>query len=76
MSRELTSNPIAFSPEELARRLAVSRRHIYRMNSSGKLPRPIRLGRSVRWILPEINAWLQAGAPDRKTWDLVKENKL
>ena len=43
------------------------------MNAAGKLPKPIRLGRSVRWPVFEIEAWLAAGAPDRETWEAMKE---
>ena len=66
------SNPLAFSAKELANRLGVSLRHIRRLDSAGKLPKPIRLGRSVRWPAVEIESWLDAGAPDRKLWQAMK----
>lgn len=64
---------LALSAAELARRLGVSLRHIRRLDSAGKLPTPIRLGRSVRWPVVEIEAWLAAGAPDRVTWSAMME---
>ena len=64
---------MALSADGLARRLGVSLRHVRRMDTAGKLPKPIRLGRSVRWPVLETEAWLAAGAPDRRTWDAMKE---
>ena len=59
---------LALSADGLAQMLGVSLRHIRRMDSAGKLPKPIRLGASVRWPISEIESWLEAGAPDRRTW--------
>jgi len=64
--------PLAYSAAQLADRLNVSLRHVRRMDAAGKLPRPVRLGRSVRWPLREIEAWLSAGAPDRRTWEALR----
>ena len=65
--------PLAFSAQQLADRLGgVSLRHIRRLDSAGKIPRPIRLGRSVRWPVQEIKDWMDAGAPDRRTWEAMK----
>ena len=63
---------LALSASDLAKRLGVSLRHIRRMDSSGRLPKPIRLGASIRWPISEIESWLQAGAPDRRTWQAMK----
>lgn len=53
--------------------LALSKRQIFRLNSCGKIPKPIRIGGAVRWSASEISDWLAAGAPDRKTWEARKE---
>ena len=66
---------LALSADGLAQMLGVSLRHVRRMDSSAKLPRPIRLGASVRWTVAEIEAWLAAGAPDRRTWQAMKGEK-
>ena len=65
----------ALSAAELAKELGVSLRHIRRLDADGKLPRPVRLGGSVRWLVAEINEWLEAGAPDRKAWEKTRERK-
>ena len=64
--------PLAFSAQQLADRLGVSLRHIRRLDSCGKLPKPVRLGRCCRFPVAELESWLVAGAPDRKTWQAMK----
>ena len=52
--------------------LSLSKRQVFRLNSAGKIPAPIRIGGSVRWAESSIISWLQAGAPDRKIWEAKK----
>lgn len=40
--------------KELAERLGVSTRQCWKLLSSGRLPAPVRLGRSVRWRESDI----------------------
>ena len=67
-----TGKVLAVSAAGVAQMLGVSLRHVRRMDAAGKLPRPIHLGASVRWPMAEVEAWLAAGAPDRRTWQAVK----
>ena len=69
------NNPLAFCATDLATRLQVSLRHIRRLDSAAKLPKPVRLGRSVRWPVTEIESWLDAGAPDRQKWQAMRGNQ-
>jgi predicted DNA-binding transcriptional regulator AlpA len=64
---------LAISARDLAEMLDVSLRQVWRLNSAGKLPKPIRLGGSVRWNRAEIQSWFEAGCPDRKAWDTMTE---
>lgn len=64
--------PLAIQAREVGRLLGVSLRQIWRLNSTGKLPKPVRLGGSVRWRRDEIIAFLEAGCPDREAWDAIK----
>ena len=59
---------LALTATEVAALLGVSRAHVWRLNAAGKLPEPIRLGKAVRWQRAELEKWLEAGAPDRSTW--------
>ncbi len=65
------SAPLAVAAKEVGSLLGISVRQVWRLNSSGRLPRPIRLGGSVRWRREEIVAFLDAGCPDRKTWEAM-----
>jgi predicted DNA-binding transcriptional regulator AlpA len=53
-------------------RLSLSKRQIFRLNSCGRIPKPVRIGGAVRWSEQEISDWLAVGAPDRKTWEAMK----
>ena len=68
----VVQSPLAYSAQQLADRLGASLRHIRRLDSAQKIPRPIRLGRSVRWPVAEIENWMAAGAPDRQRWEIIK----
>jgi excisionase family DNA binding protein len=46
-------NPL-LSTKQLAETLGVSQRHIQRLLASGKLPKPKRIGRCVRWDAEEV----------------------
>ena len=56
-------------------RLSLSKRQIFRLNSCAKIPAPIRIGGAVRWDSQECVAWLAAGAPDRRTWEAMKQER-
>jgi len=60
---------------DVGRILNLSKRQIFRLNSSGKIPAPIRIGGAVRWAESTIADWLAAGAPDRKTWEVMKQER-
>jgi predicted DNA-binding transcriptional regulator AlpA len=57
---------------EVALALGIGKRHLAALNSSGRLPRPIQLGRSVRWRAEEIRDWVAAGAPCRDRWEQMR----
>jgi predicted DNA-binding transcriptional regulator AlpA len=63
---------LAISARELAEMLDLSLRQIWRLNASGKLPKPVRIGGSVRWNRQEIVDWFEAGCPDCRTWQARK----
>ena len=58
--------------KDLAEMLSVSPRHIWRMKSSGKLPRAIEIGNCVRWKLVDISDWLTMGCPSMKEFETRK----
>ena len=63
---------IAISARQFAAMLNVSLRQIWRLNSAGRLPKPIRLGGSVRWNRAEVQQWFEGGCLDRRAWEARK----
>ncbi len=61
--------PLLIPVREVAHLLGVSVTKVWRMNSAGLLPAPIRLGHLVRWRAAEIRAWTDAGGPARPEWE-------
>ena len=64
--------PVAEKPElidakEVAKMLGLSPRTVWRFNDAGRLPKPVKLGTLVRWPREQIEAWLAAGCPSRRT---------
>lgn len=47
------------TPEDLSKRLNISKRTIYRWRETGKGPRGFRAGKHLRWTLAEVEAWEQ-----------------
>lgn len=55
--------PWLISAEDLASRLSISQRTLWRLLERGQLPHPLRLGGSVRWRADELRQWIEAGCP-------------
>lgn len=64
---------LGLTARELASRLGISRAHVWKLLSLGRLPEPVRLGRAVRWDKRVIDAWLAAGAPSAAQWEQMKQ---
>jgi excisionase family DNA binding protein len=59
---------LAVTSAEAAALLGIGRTTFLKLNSAGRVPMPIRFGRSVRWRRDELRAWLNAGCPNRDRW--------
>lgn len=64
----MTENQL-LTAKQVGLMLALSKRQIFRLNASGKLPRPVRIGGAVRWKLADIIRWQELDCPDRKTFE-------
>ena len=75
---ETTSTPIApdrlaLTATEAAARMGICRAQFWKLHSAGKVPMPVYLGtKAPRWRLDELRQWLDAGCPDRQTWQRRK----
>lgn len=63
MTDKPESTPILLRDREVAELLAISRRSVWRLTSSGDLPRPIKLGKAVRWRRSDIEEVIDAMGP-------------
>ena len=41
-------------------------------DAAGRIPRPMRIGRSVLWRAEELRDWVAAGCPRRMEWEARK----
>ena len=76
MDAKSNHNCQLLSAKAVGEMLSLSKRQIFRLNSCGKLPKPIRIGGSVRWAESMIAEWLAAGAPDRKTFEAMEGGEV
>ncbi len=68
------SERLAASAKDVARLLGISRAQVWKLHAAGKLPVPVRLGtKAPRWRVVELRSWLDAGCPDRETWQRVRK---
>jgi len=51
----------------VAERLNCSTRQVWKLASSGRLPAPLRLGRSVKWRESDIDRFITAGCRVQQT---------
>ncbi|MCH8880044.1 MAG: AlpA family phage regulatory protein [Planctomycetes bacterium] len=67
---------LALSAKDAARLLGISRAQIWKLNSAGKIPQPVRLGtKAPRWRIAELRDWLEAGCPDRQAWERTRGDR-
>ena len=52
--------PLLVRADELAKMMGVSAT-LRRLLSAGKVPKPVRIGRSTRWRMAEVREWLRGG---------------
>jgi excisionase family DNA binding protein len=73
----LTEQPLLLSAVEAAALLGIGRTALYALNSSGRLPLPVRLGGRVLWRRAELAAWTacEPPCPSREKWELIKRGK-
>jgi excisionase family DNA binding protein len=60
---EPASEALVVTREQVARLLAISKRTLDRMVTQGAFLPPIKVGKSVRWRIDELKAWIAAGCP-------------
>lgn len=61
------------SAKTLGGLLSTSVRTIWRKRSAGQLPKPVRIGGSVRWRASDIDLWIEWGCPNQAEFKAKKE---
>jgi predicted DNA-binding transcriptional regulator AlpA len=70
--RSIEGAPLLVDIAGLSALLQRSPASLYRDDAAGRLPAGLKLGSSKRWRYSEIVAWVEAGMPDRKTWQAMR----
>jgi predicted DNA-binding transcriptional regulator AlpA len=71
-TKTVAAESIGLSPEHAAAGLSISRDLLDSLVAQGKAPMPLSLGGRKVFNRAELQAWLDAGAPDRKAWEKLK----
>jgi prophage regulatory protein len=57
--QDAEKSPRLLSKEQLALRLQLSTRTVYRLWQEGSLPAPVKIGGSIRWRSDVVDAWIE-----------------
>ncbi len=73
-ARQASEPSLLLSVVMLAVLLDLSRATVFKLHASGRLPRPVRIGglRRLQWSRAEIEAWIEAGAPGRDRFEVMR----
>lgn len=66
-SPEASALHVLFTFAILAAYVAMGRSRIYALIDEGKFPRPIKIGRSSRWLKSEIDTWIDEQVAARQS---------
>ena len=65
LEMETPQTPVLLTVKGAGQVTGASRSFIYQEVAAGRFPKPVKLGRSTRWISAEIHAWIEAKAQAR-----------
>ena len=68
----MTIEATLVNANELAKKLSISVRHLWRMKAAGKLPKAVNVGGCVRWVWADIELFLSLGCPAQKQFEALK----
>lgn len=71
-SRRRKLPPLAADAGGVGLMLGVSKRSVNTYDAAGLIPRPFKLSGRTLWNVAELRRWLDAGSPDRATWERIK----
>lgn len=56
-------SPLLISADQLASRMQISTRSVWRLLSRGEIIAPVRFGGTTRWRLSQVEDWISRGCP-------------
>ncbi len=56
--------PLLIDSRQVGELLNLSTRTVWRLLSAGKLPKPVKIGRSVRWSRSDLETWIANCCPE------------
>jgi excisionase family DNA binding protein len=65
---------LLLTTKETAKLLKVSQNTVVSLCKEEKIPKPFRIGRSVRFRYEELRAWANAGCPTQAEWTFSPES--
>lgn len=70
------AEPLLVTAKQAARMCGKSVRTWRAWQSGGMIPPPVRVGRSFLWRVRDLEAWADAGCPQRDIFDSMSERRL
>lgn len=73
-TRENTNQEIQLlTAKDAAKICRLSKRSWFRLSATGRIPKPVKIGGSVRWRLSDIELWLSMNCPNRQEFEARRE---
>jgi predicted DNA-binding transcriptional regulator AlpA len=67
------NKPQLLTAKALAKILSLSPRSVWRLRSAQKVPRPVNVGASVRWVSTDIDKWISLGCPPQRDFEALAD---
>lgn len=65
-SSDSKEQSLLLTATQIAAMCVVSSRTVWRWDSAGILPSPVRIAGTTRWRRADVESWIQAGCPSKK----------
>lgn len=64
--------PLLVTAKQAAAACGKSLRTWRTWDAAGRIPQPLRIGRSTMWRIDELRQWVNAGCPRRDEWEAMR----
>lgn len=70
-----TPEPLLISADVAGPLCGRSEASWWREHAAGRIPAPVKLGGRTLWRVQELRRWVEAGCPDRRTWEIREKSR-